>query len=339
MHRARLTIDLPSEDLPPDPALVSVLRWIFTTAETKALERVTGTGLSWCHRLLAASAHGGLTDVVAIIADDTELYLDERRQHEDFADVLDAVVRRGGLKGGFSELRVVLSGESGDWHALADIRLRMQVDKGDPEIDIHWSARSLALRMQADEDPVQYRARIAALAADGSAAKVAFATPDTMLDGLVTRWTDELAPAVVGVTSRRHVVVVPGPTQVGRFRKLGFGRALRQRSYRPRATEKRVGEYDEPHVYYYFDPYHDLLSWLLGQEIAAGRWQGPSLELVDRHGKALAPGAAWEVAMDAVELHEDRVAVASTVPEVLGLDVAEAGSPSAPGFAGGSDDG
>ncbi len=341
MHRARLTIDLPSEELPPDPAVLAVLRWIFTTGESKALERITGTGLSWCQRLLAASAHGGLTEVIAIVADDRELYLDEQQRGEDFVSVLQAIAKPGGLEGGFGELRIVLSGNREGWHAVADIRLRTQVEKGVPEIEVHWSARSLELRVAADEDALAYGERIATFAGDATAATAAFSAPERMLDDLLARWTKELAPSVVAVASRRRLVVVPGPTQVGRFRRLGFGKALRGRSYRPRAAETRTGAYDEPHVYYYFDPYHDLLSWLVAQHVASGHWQGPTLEMVDRNGEPLAASgtSGWEVPVDAVTVEAKRVLVDDRVPQVHGIDVAEAGSPGAPGFAGGNDDG
>jgi len=337
MHRAELTIDLPSEELPSDPVLLSVLKWIFTTEETGALERVTGDGLTWCRRLVGACTRGGLTDVVAMTADDTELYLDDRGKFEDFGEVVDAVVKRGGLQGGFSELRVVLSGTYEEWHAAATIRLRTEVEKGAPEIDLQWSARSLGMRVQPGESPAQYRDRITSLARDPSAAMAAFAAPEVMLDNLIEHFAHELgAPPA---QSRRRVVVVPGPVQVGRFRTLGFERSLRDRTVRPVAIERRTGAYDEPQVYYFFDPYHDLLSWILAAEIVEGRWAGPDVELVDHHGNPLPVGAGayaqWEVAPDAVVIGDEKIEVSAVVPDVAGLDVAEAGNPNTPGFGGG----
>ena len=339
VHRARLTIDLPSEPLPADPALLAVLRWIFTTGESQQAERVVGSGLSWCQRLLGASAEGGLADIVALLVDDRELYLDQAQRSEAFAEVLGRVLRRGTLDGGFDGLKVTLSVVESGWHALAAISLRPQVARGEPEIDVHWSARSLALRIGPDETPATYCARITALARDAEACNAAFAPPDALLDRALAAWSTGLAPASIAVSRRRRVVVVPGPIQCGRLRHLGFGPALRDRSYRAKAPETRTGAYDEPHVYYYFDPYHDLLSWILATEIAEQRWRGPEIDLVDHEGKPLpvGPGARerWKVGPHAVRIEGDALVVADSVPEIPGLDVAEVGSPDAPGFGGG----
>lgn len=340
MHRARLTIDLPSEDLPADPALLAVLKWIFTTEDVRrSHERVVGTGLSWCQRLLAAAAEAGLDEVIAVVADGTELYLDQGRRHEDFAQVLSAVVEHGGLRDGFAQLQVVVSGERGGWHAVAVVDMKTEVEKGQPEISIDWSARSLQLRVTKDETPSQYAARIRSWTVDAAATSEHLAVADAMLDALNLACVSRLSPAATAVVSRGHRVVVPGPTQVGRFRTLGFGRTLRARSYRPRASETRVGAYDEPHVYYFFDPYHDLLSWIVARQIEVQQWAGPAMALVDRQEATLDGRAQWEVPFDAVTFEDGTLNVDDTVPVVAGLDVAEAGNPNAPGFAGGVDDG
>ena len=339
-----MTIDLPSEELPPDPAILRVLRWIFTTDDTKAnRHELIGGGLEWCRRLMTASEHGGLDDLVALAADGEDLYIDKEQKEEDFTEVLDAIAQRGDLEGGFERMTVVLSGYYEDWHGLASIDLETQADAKTPEIGIDWSARSVGLRVGADETPASYVERIEKVCRDPEAAKKAFAPPEQLLDRSLERWRAELAPGVVEVKARRMRVVVPGPTQVGRFRNLGFGKTLRPRAYRPKAKETRIGAYDEPQVYYFFDPYHDLLSWVVAKEIVGSTFRGPPIALVDRQGDPLpiGPGAEaqWEVPIDAVTITDGKLAVDERVPEVSNLDLAEVGNPNAPGFAGSSDDG
>lgn len=339
-----MTIDLPSEELPPDPAILRVLRWIFTTNETKTDgHELVGSGLEWCRRVMAASAHGGLDDLIALAADGQDLYLDQEQREENFTEVLDEIAQRGDLKGGFELLTLVLSGHHADWHALASIQLQTHADANTPEITVEWSARSLGLRVQEDETPEAYIDRIEGVCRDPAKATAAFSPPESMLDGVLEHWRAELAPSVVQTTSRMLRVVVPGPTQVARFRNLGFGRALRPRAYRPKAKEKRPGAYDEPQVYYYFDPYHDLLSWVVAKEVVAARFRGPAMKVVDRSGNPLpiGPGAEakWEVPTDAVSIEDGKLTVDDRVPLVSSLDLAEVGNPNAPGFAGGGDDG
>jgi len=344
VHRARVTIDLPSEELPPDPAILRVLRWIFTTDETKSdRHELVGSGLEWCRRLMAASEAGGLDDLIALAADGEDHYLDQEQQEEDFTEVLDAIAQRGDLEGGFELLTVVLSGHHEDWHALASIDLCTHADSTTSEISVEWSARSLGLRVQEGETAPEYIDRIEQTCRDPEKAAAAFAPPEAMLDRALERWRADLAPGVVQTSSRTLRVVVPGPTQVGRFRNLGFGRALRPRTYRPKAKEKRIGSYDEPQVYYFFDPYHDLLSWVVAKEVVAGRFRGPAMAVVDRHGETLplGPGAEtkWEVPVDAVTITDGKLTVDERVPQVSNLDLAEVGNPNAPGFAGSGDDG
>ena len=341
MHRVRLTIDLPSEALPSDPVLLGVLRWIFTTGQTGARERLTGNGLGWCRRLMQACARGGLSDVVAVVADGTELYLDERGTSEDIGEALRTVLERGGLQGGFQELHVVVAGSSDGWHAVAAIRLRTEVAKGVPEIDIDWSARSLELRITDEETPLEFERRIVGLGSDAELVDAAMRPSVAMLDRLVAELADSLGtPSEPGGHHRVHAsgqgrtVVVPGPRQVARFRSLGFGRSLRGRTYRPRATEKRSGAYDEPQVYYFFDPYHDLLSWIVAREVAEQRWCGPQIDLVDTDGLPAGAPSDWKVSPDAVVIGREGIAVDDSVPPVSGFDVAEAGSPNAPGYGG-----
>ena len=339
-----MTIDLPSEELPPDPAILRALRWIFTTDETKTDgHELVGSGLEWCRRLMAASAHGGLDDLIALAADGQDHYLDQEQREENFTEVLDEIAQRGDLKGGFELLTIVLSGLHEDWHALASIQLRTHADANTPEIEVQWSARSLGLRVREGETAQAYVDRIEGVCRDPAKAAAAFAPPEAMLDKVLECWKAELAPSVVETKSRMLRVVVPGPTQVGRFRNLGFGRALRPRAYRPKAKEKRTGAYDEPQVYYYFDPYHDLLSWVVAKEVVAARFRGPPMKVVDRHGEVLPVGpgaeAKWEVPVDAVTIVDDKLKVDDRVPMVSTLDLAEVGNPNAPGFAGSGDDG
>lgn len=335
MHRAALSIDLPSESLPRDSRGLAILKWIFTTGEpAKDRERLVEAGLIWCQRVAAAAAEAGFTDAVALIADEGEVYVDDKEQRGDVSQLIEAIAERGDLEGGFERLELVLSREHAGWHALIAVVVETQVDAGQPEVKVTWSARNVDQRIHGEETPAAYRDRVVAWANSGEACGASFEAANDMLDELVGALSREVAPVEV---ERWATVVAPGLAQVGRFRSLGFGKGVRGRTHRPRAKERRTGAYDEPHVYYYFDPYHDLLSLLVLREVVEGRWQGPTIRVQHRTGHYVEPpfaGAQWEVPLDAVQLGESVVAVDDRVPTAGGLDRAEAGHPATPGFAG-----
>ena len=201
---------------------------------------------------------------------------------------------------------------------------------------MRWSSRLTSLRVQPGEGPLEYQRRVLDSAASGvlgrqeSRVVTAVARLATALDGL--------QPIRVDASDVRFRIVVPGPTQLGRLRHLGFRGLVRARVYRPAPMVRAGGAYDDPHVHHDYDPYHDLLSWILVLGARAGRWDARGVEFVRPDGAVIDDVTSCSpeelgVPLTAVRFHRDRLEIDPAMPEV-GFHPAEAGSPHSPGWGG-----
>ena len=239
------------------------------------------------------------------------------------------------LRAGFKKLELVASLRNSGLHSLVDVAFDEDVLWADHELTVRWSSRLTSLRVQPGEGPLEYQQRVLESASTGvlrseeSRVVTAVARLASALDGL--------QPIRVEASDVRVRVVVPGPTQLGRLRHLGFRGAVRSRVYRPAPTTRARGAYDDPHVHHYYDPYHDLLSWILVVEAREGRWDAQGVEFVRPDGVAIdvvqCDPAELGVPLTAVQFHRDRLEIDPAMPEV-GFHPSEAGSPHAPGWGG-----
>lgn len=317
---------------------MALMRWVLSGPDPHAgRKHITENGLTVLENLLRGFANAGFDDVVSVLVDRRAVYIDTKQQLHDLQAALEETVRCGALRDGLRDVHVVLSQRSDHLHNLAHLAVTDDVLVDESEVQIRWSTRIAALRVRGDEGALAYQQRIAAAAAQGEvdeACKAASRDAQALAKAL----GETMAPAQVSLDTMTTRVVVPGPRQVGRFRHLGFGKRLRPRVYRAHPKDQRVGAYDDPHVYYYFDPYHDLLSWVLVQEALAGRWQAPGVEFVHPDGRLLfrggqQPTEPLDVPSDSVRLEENTLVIADDIP-TMGFDPAEVGSPHAPGFGG-----
>lgn len=341
MLHTTLQVELPSEPYPATGRLRGWLRWVLVgPSPTDGHTHLVLNALATLERVLLAFAEAGFDDVIAVLVDRRPVYIDTQERLDDLPLALQRTVECGALAKGVQGVQLVLSrrvDESPQLHHLAEVTLCDDVLEGEPQLRIRWSTRVVGLRVARDEDGPTYAQRIAASLADGALTQARGSTT-AAVSALRDALTTHLSPVRIEAPELRTAVVVPGPKQVGRFRHLGFGTRLRPRVYRPQPKDKRVGAYDDPHVYYYFDPYHDLLSWLMVDEALAGRWRDPAVEFVSPDGTALfaggeAPPPTFEVPRDAVTIERDRLVVAESLP-AMGFDPAEVGSPHAPGWGG-----
>ena len=343
MLHATIDIDLPGQPLPTTGRVEKALRWLVgaSTDPNVGRRKRDDADLIVLDRLLAGLRQAGFTDVVAISAGSRRIFVDEGPNTDDIDEALRQVVQSPHLRDHQPQLRVVASRTHDGLHSVVEVTVRSDAGNDQPDVQIRWSTRVADLRVGERDTPVAYRSRVVQALADGRLSR-AFDDTTAALGELAAALQSQLPGSRVKVGELRSRVVAPGPTQVGRFRHLGFSARVRPRTYRPQPPERRTGAYDDPHVYHYYDPYHDLLSWILLQEARGGRWSGPPTAFVRPDGSlifestAVDPGAALPVPPAAVEFGNKRLVVADDLPRV-GFDRAEAGSPHTPGFGGEGD--
>ncbi|MEM9455465.1 MAG: hypothetical protein AAGF11_14885 [Myxococcota bacterium] len=338
MLHTSITIDLPSEPYPTSGRIASLMRWVLLGPDPHAgRKRLTVSGLTVLDKLLTGLAASGFDDVISVLVDRRPVYIDTQQRLDDIQLALDRTLASGALRQGLRDVHMVLSRAHDGVHSLADVTLDDEVLVSEHPVALRWSTRIASLRVRPDEGPLEYRERVRdTLSTSGLRPQIAATTAAS--SQLADNLRAHLQPATVSRHSVVGRVVVPGPTQVGRFRHLGFRQRLRARVYRAEPKDKRIGAYDDPHVYYYYDPYHDLLSWLLVHEALAGRWDAEGVEFVHPDGRLLfvggqAPREPLDVPSDAVEFHAQGLRIDDGLP-VVGFDRAEAGSPHAPGWGG-----
>lgn len=347
MLQATLTLDLPSVPAEPGGPLRRLTRRLTGNKKIAGTEELVMAGREALRRILWAAENGGFENVIHVVADGEALYVDRQQRRHDLDAVLSRVESHELLAKGFEHLRIVLSRRFEGMHTVAAIDVRDHVQSGEHEFTARFSTRLHDLRPEAGEDPVGWASRVRAFVQDAATIEARVQAARKMVDGARRGFESNLK--LVGGTGMNVEirVVVPGPRQVARFRHLQFGQFLRSPAYRALPEEKRVGAYDDPHVYHFFDPYHDLLSWVIVDEILAGHWRRPDVKLVHTDGTVLATATntealqslQFEVPRSAVTIGEGGIAVSESVPAVSTLDPAEVGSPHTPGFGGNMDDG
>lgn len=342
MLHARLTVELPREPLPRTGRITRLLLSLITDPGPEGeRDRLLGDGLEILRVILSAFSAAGWRDVVSIRVGEDVIYSDGQRRLDDLGQALDDVVRSGRLGRGFGMLRVVLSYEAQGQHTVAELELDEEVVRGKAPLNIEMVGRIVELRVRPDENPRSYQQRVDAQLADGI-----LETHTSRAGGVLTMLSSALSRAFDSISVRVEPpelrLVAPGPVQVGRFRHLGFGPRLRPPTYRAVPTGRRSAAYEHPHVRYFYDPYHDLLCWvmllaLLDDQVAVER-----MTVVDPDAKILfeldeftdvPEHVTLPVPRSAVTLEDTRIVVDASIPAV-GLDAAEAGSPHAPGYGG-----
>jgi hypothetical protein len=153
------------------------------------------------------------------------------------------------------------------------------------------------LRVRPGESAADYRARIEAFVADGTRAEA----DRVALDQLTRRIAAGLDRTLIGARATAAAatvqIVAPGQQQLARFRNLPFGDQVESPHYRAVPTYQRAGAYADPFYYYYYDPYYDLMNWvMLDAMLHTHAWHSPSVYVVDPGGNYLGTGDTIDAA-------------------------------------------
>lgn len=327
MFHRTIEIDLTSTVVKPAGTVLRLLRELFgrPLPQERANTAATLTAAETCLRALDSA---GFHDVISASVGSSLVYVDDEQRSDDLEAAITALAQCDTLNRG-SPIQLALSREHDGLHTVVTVTLR-------DAMTIRWSSRITAFRIAKGERPGPYKRRIREALLSG-AFDNHLACAHTASDDLVAGLGTAFGPTHITASEMLARVVLPGPTQLGRLRHVGFGEQVRERTYHAVPTVRRRGPYDDPHVHHFFDPYHDLLCWLLARAVAEGLWHPANVEFVDINGSPLqdgqSPKATLRVPADAVVFLEDRLEIAEDIPDA-GFDIAEAGSPNAPGWGG-----
>ncbi|MEM6296637.1 MAG: hypothetical protein AAGA54_35550 [Myxococcota bacterium] len=337
MFSSTISIAVPLEHRRRPGVVKTVLRFLLGgpgTSREKTL--VHGTGL--LRQLIDGLEAEGYADAVNLFVDGKAAFADDADVSDDVSDAFDAAQVAAPIQASRKPLRLLVSREHAGLHILVEARILGEHEPDEHALVLSWCARLTDLRVQPDELPGAYRARVLAwLAGDGmDDARALCARLVNELATSLDRFVEETS---IQISPLKTQIVVPGPDQLGRCRHLGFGDHVRPVVYSALPRARRHGAYDQPHVHHAYDPYHDLLCWLFTLEALEGRMNADGVVFVDRFGatKFVLPTVglqSLDVPRDAIGFTKERLNVHDSLPHV-GFDIAEAGSPHAPGYGGG----
>lgn len=342
-----LHVNLTATEPADGSASTGAWSWLRGIVRSKAsldeLERKVGEAtLQQFAGVCGALEAAGFTDVIHVFVGDHQVFDDPVDRENDLAEALAVTLSEPARFVGVDELRLVTSFRSPALHVLGEVTLTRARKSGAARTAVRFEARDRSLSATSGESAVAFAQRIAAHVRRPEQPGAAL----DELDGVVRSFAEQLAhfrpSCETTVSSASAELVRGGRVQVGRFRHLGFGTAVRRPIYRLRHGISRGGAYDRPFQRYYFDPYEGLVHWLIIEAMLDdGVWDDPRVRVVDPAGHLLFTGAdlaagreaTFEVGRGAVSM-APRLSVASSVPWVASLDPAERGSEHTPGWGG-----
>jgi hypothetical protein len=321
MIKARIAVDLPSAEYDRRLGPIEWVRTLFGAEIDlrSGREELTIGAFSLLEGTWRAFQRVGVHDAISFLVDKRVIYLDTNEVTHDLDLVWQSAGDRGVLDAKFKEMHLVCTHHEGGLHVLFDVRVTADVVLGDAEMVVDVSARPEELRIQAGETAEAFSARVKQFSADEGKIEQHRLYLDDMVRELGAALEREIVGARVLVDRAEVKVVRPGARQIAKFGKLGFGGSVAQAQYRPTPSAARTGAYADPFVYYWYDPYWDLTSWILIDAMLHDHhWSHAShVHVVDGGGSELFTGASasdyassadgW--GSDAVSFTDDGVSV------------------------------
>jgi len=293
MLKSAITVDLPSAVADRKKTASEWVRSLFgAKLDLRGdEEQLTISAVSLVAGLVEGFSAAGVTDLISFVVDKKVVYLDTNEVPDDLRLLLEAAEQKGILMKPFKEMHLVMSHREAGLHVLIDVRIRNRVMLGEEEMRVELSGRVEELRIRAGESAADYRARIDAFVADGTRVE----TDRVALDQLTRRIAARLERTLVGARATAEPatlqIVAPGKQQLARFRNLPFGSEVEGPHYRAVPTYQRAGVYADPFYYYYYDPYYDLMNWMvLDSMLHTHAWHSPMVHVVDPGGAMLGTG-------------------------------------------------
>ncbi|MGE3541720.1 MAG: hypothetical protein AB7N91_30385 [Candidatus Tectimicrobiota bacterium] len=338
MLKAQLTVDLPSVETLRRLGPLEWLQSLFgkTFDLRSGAEELTMSAFALLQGLYRAMRQAGVTDAVSLLVDKKVIYADREETDDDLDLVLQAAESAGLFLKRFTEMHLALAHRDQGLHTLVDVKVHSHVLRGEDEMVLTLSGHVEALRIKTGESAAAYAERVRTFG-DHPETLEAYRL---LLEALQTRLSDALRhampEAVVHATPAEIVLIWPGDREIGRLRRLPFGAEVDEPRYRPIPARQQYGAYNDPYYLYYYDPYADLMHWLLLDTLLRQTsWPSPAMHVMHSDGTAVTVAqqhssatAAWDTA--AIQFDEaGTLQVAETIPDDWGgVEI----SPSAPAW-------
>jgi len=295
MLRTRIHVNLKSEPLDRAPSAGEWLRALFgkDVELASGREQLTLSSYGVLKGIVRAFERVGVTNVIAFVVDDRDVYVDARNTEDD----LQLIEQRAGAQrifdGPFDVMHMVLEHRTTGLHTLIDVEVHREVLLRQPEMRVDVVTRLEALRPKAGEGAAAFFARIRAWARDTAALEQARGIASRLAAPIAKVLGEELESSVVSVEPTRFEIVLPTEEEVHAFVALSFGEGVSEGRYRPTPARQGLCKYGVPvFAYYYDDPFYDLVDWILAHELFDGKaLRRSDLTVVDKSGDSLLVGA------------------------------------------------
>ncbi|MBW1880731.1 MAG: hypothetical protein JRJ84_20435 [Deltaproteobacteria bacterium] len=291
MLQANIYIELPGEEVTRPTT-----RWERIQSKLGAkidmgtgVKRLTLNPLETWQALCTGLGTAHLTDAVWLIVNDKVLYLDEEGRPQDLDHAWVAESPLGSAD--FRELHLALTHEALGVEAMVLVDIRTPVPVGTEEMRVRVSARISNLRIRPGESAADYVQRVRAFAAKKPIIEAHRVQIREFARSLGQCLADAFGDATFRLDEARVRVQRLQLEQFAHFRELSFGDQFSQRVYRPAPKVARHAVYDDPFVYLWWDPYADLLHWvLLDAMVHRVAWRSEHVEVVDPGGTLVCRG-------------------------------------------------
>lgn len=337
----RVSFHDPSPNLP-----TGVWAWFQTfvgdPAKAEALRLRLGEARLAVFQALIEALHASeFDDVIHVFLGDRPLYKDLVERDMDLGLAVAEVLKDDRLLVDSSDIRLVCSRRHAGLHTLVDIVLGIDEAEGRDRLSVALSGRAEVLHVRTGERAVDFASRVRETIGDSAALSEFLDAFDEQASGLALGLDRRLSGASATAEPSTIYFVRGGNREVGRFRNLTFEAHVRSPTYRAVPTHQRRGAYDRPFYYYYYDPYHDLMSWIATEAILEGACRSSRVVVVNRRGAELFradetsgfPVERFEVPPGSVQFDDKGgIVVDESVPRESSVDPVEIGSPYTPGY-------
>jgi hypothetical protein len=286
------------------------------------VKRLTMDPLEVWQALCTGLRAAKLTDAAWLIVNDNILYLDQEGRPQDLDDAWVADTKLG--RNEFRELHLALTHEALGLDVMVLVDIRTPIPVGTEEMRVRVSARISSLHIRPGESAADYIKRIRAFATKKALIKAHRVQMREFAHGVGKHLAAAFGDATFRLDEARVRVQRLQLEQFAHFRELSFGDRVTQRVYRPAPKVARHAVYDDPFVYLWWDPYADLLHWvLLDEMVRRGAWRSEYVEVVDPGGTLVCRGDQLPEHADDLEAVVDLayvdeyggLAVSRTVPQ------------------------
>ena len=324
MITSRIMVDLPSAVTERAVSPLERLGALFGKKPDlqTGTESLTVTAVAVLDGVVAALGSVNINNAVSLIVDETMIFIDLDDRDNDAGVMRRTAEKSEAFGADFEEMHIVFDHKQPGLHTLIDVCVKSKVSVGKEEMQITLSSR-LSDLFAGNESSFQYSSRVGKFMRQ-KGGLTGFASVQS---SLTERIASALSSRLPGIKARcippAIKLMQPTEAQLAGLRYVLFGPAVTPPSYRPVPLHRRTGKLADAYYYYYYDPYFELLSWILVRNMIKNQlWTDLDIYVTDPGGQLLfaardATSVAW-AHLDAIRFSKqnDAVSVAQSVVDL-----------------------